>query len=330
MKLGEAFSSRMVFAQNKPIRIFGVGDGEATVTFNGISKKVISKDSFWLVEFPSMEYGGPYELTFVSDEENKTLDDIYVGEVFLFAGQSNMALHLDETNTPYKLWEDNEKLHYLSVKPRSQDMSWQTAKRDEVGAWSALGYLASREVAFQRDIHVGIILCATGASVIESWMPAGALGFIGISIPLNEKFEDHYSERYSSWNHDGYLYNSKLTRIIPFSLSGAIWYQGESDDSVTEAKVYEEELRELIRIWRKDFRNENMPFIIVQLADCKGRINKDPAWRMIQDAQERISSYLPHTYTVMCKDICETDDIHPKTKDKLALRIAELIKKRFI
>ena len=62
MELSNIFSSNMVFAANKPIRIFGTGSGKAKIVFNGTTKNVESSGADWLVEFPEMNYGGPYEL----------------------------------------------------------------------------------------------------------------------------------------------------------------------------------------------------------------------------------------------------------------------------
>ena len=63
--------------------------------------------------------------------------------------------------------------------------------------------------------------------------------------------------------------------------------------------------------------------------DYEGRIKLDSGWRLVQEAQMRISRHVPNVYTVVSKDICETDDIHPQTKDQLAVRIAEAIKAHF-
>jgi|GEM_PF-918871 len=329
MKLADVFSSDMVFAANKPIRIFGNGQGSATVTFAGTCQTVVSHTPTWCVEFAPMEYGGPYTLAFSSDGETVTLERIYIGEVYLFAGQSNMSFSLQESNTDKALYETNDKLHYLAVSPSPSPIAWSCAMQSTVGDWSALGYLAGREIAAKKDVHVGIIVCATGASVIESWMPAGALERIGIQLSKEDKYFDHFYEKYASWNVDGALYGDKLMRVIPLAISGVVWYQGESDASEAEGKVYEQELCEMIRLWREAFANDKLPFCIVQIADCESRIAMGPGWKLVQDAQQRISTHVPNTFTVISRDICETDEIHPPTKDGLANRIASVIEAHF-
>ena len=117
------------------------------------------------------------------------------------------------------------------------------------------------------------------------------------------------------------LYEYALSQVKPFSLSAAVWYQGESDTSIAEGKVYIDELKELIRIWRENFGNSQLPFVIIQLADYIER--KDEAWSMIQDAQLKIQDDVDNVYTVVSSDVCENDNVHPKTKNKLSFRIAE-------
>ncbi len=329
MKLSELFSSGMVLAANKPIRIFGTGEGSAAIGFGGTEKSVVSRGGAWSVELPPMEYGGPYSLTFKTESETVVLEDIYIGEVYLFSGQSNMGMRLWQTNTDKALYEDLPSLRYLSVPLLPEQMKWEAASRETVGEWSALGYLVGRAIAKEKKIHVGIVLCAVGASVIESWMPEGALRNIGIDIPVEEKFLDHTHETYGAWNGDGYLYKNKLSRIHPLALSGAVWYQGESDASVAEGLVYERELCEMIHIWRADFKDATLGFVIVQLADTQERIALGEGWRLIQRAQERISTHFPRTYTVISRDVCETDDIHAQTKTVLAEHIAHVLKLKF-
>ncbi len=172
-----------------------------------------------------------------------------------------------------------------------------------------------------KNIAVGIIACYQGASVIESWVPACAFQRIGINIPVENKHIDHISEAYKEWNGEGVLYEYALSQVVPFALSAVIWYQGESDTSTAEAEVYMDELKELISIWRKDFKNLLLPFVVVQIANYDERA--DEAWSLVQNAQLNIQNALDNVKTVISADVCESDDIHPKTKDKLSDRIAD-------
>lgn len=329
MKLNNIFTSHMVFAAKQPIRIYGTGVGEAVITFAGQTKAVISDAEQWLVEFSPMEYSGPYELVFES-QERVVLNDIYVGEVYLFAGQSNMQFKMKTESTNPSLYESNENLRLFST-DRIEKTDFYTAKdgwvkcrKEMVEEWSAIGYLAGNEIAKSKNIAVGIITCYQGASVIESWTPKGIFEKHGINISLDQKYRDHSDERWSGWNKDGTLYDYAFSQVVPFSFSAVVWYQGESDTSLEEAKVYQQELAILIDTWRNDLKNHSLPFVIVQIADYTNR--NDEAWKMVQKAQYEIQHTLSNITTVISADVCESDDIHPPTKYKLAKRIATALK----
>ena len=80
----------------------------------------------------------------------------------------------------------------------------------------------------------------------------------------------------------------------------------------------------MIDVWRKDFRDEALLFIIVQIANTYHKMTE--GWKLVQKAQKEVELKRPFVKTVVSGDVCETNNIHPKTKDKLAKRIAEAIK----
>ena len=325
MKLNKIFTSHMVFAANKTIKIYGEGSGIAKITFAGITKSVSSDENKWIVEFDPMTYGGPYELKAVFPDSEIVLDDIYIGEVYLFAGQSNMQFKLCESKTPKDKYITNNALRLFSTDRIEKNEhftandGWITAKADEVSYWSALAYLAGNEISQAKNITVGVISCYQGASIIESWVPEGTFEKMGINIPNDKKTFDHNNEAYSEWNQEGKLYEYALGQVVPFSLSGVVWYQGESDTSADEAPVYGDELCAMINIWRKDFGEIALPFTVVQIADLD---NSDDAWPVLQKAQLAACEKLDNVQAVISKDVCETNDIHPPTKEKLAKRIS--------
>ncbi len=319
----------MVFAKGLPVRIYGEGKGKVTVNFAGKSKTLMSEEDVWQIEFEPMEYGGPYSMEVIFENETKVLEDIHIGEVFLFAGQSNMQFKMKESNTPSNMYESNENLRMFStdriVNPDrfSSDDGWVICKKDEVPDWSAIGYLTANEISKTKNIAVGIVVCYQGASTIESWVPKGTFENMGINIPLDEKYSDHTNENYSIYNGDGFLYSYAFSQVCPFSFTSAIWYQGESDTTEAEGHVYCDELSALINIWRRDLQNKKLPFVVVQIADNANR--GGIGWSLVQKAQVEISERLPNVKTVISKDVCENDDIHPKTKDKLSKRISETL-----
>ena len=329
MELDKIFTSHMVFAAKKPIRIYGTGKGSVIIRFAGCVKQYMSDSEKWMLELPPMEYGGPYVLEAAFEDRTEVLCDIYIGEVFLFSGQSNMQFRLMDTEIPKEEYRSNPNVRLFSTATvRNTDKfvpddGWVICDKEYVGYWSALAYLASVEVSLAKDVAIGVIACYQGASVIESWVPERTFDKIGISLLPEEKFDDHYDETFGMWNGDGFLYNFSLCQVIPYQLSTVIWYQGESDASVSEGLVYCDELCTLIDVWRRDFGNEDLPFIVVQIADTYERMTE--GWKLVQRAQEEIVSRRKNVMMVESRDVWETDDIHPKTKHKLAKRIAQAL-----
>lgn len=328
MQLNKIFSSHMVFAKGLPIRVYGEGEGVAKITFAGKEKTVVANGDNWLIEFEPMEYGGPYVLEAVFEDSKVVLDDIYVGEVYLFAGQSNMQFKLGASTTPESEYESNDMLRLFSpdrIEKTDHYVAsdgWVTCQKDFAEKWSALAYLAGNEIAKTKNVAIGIIVCYQGASIIESWVPEGILD--EISKANNVQHPDHTYTMNGEWNTHGTLYSKVLSQAIPYSLTSAVWYQGESDANLGESKVYADELCILIDTWRKDFMREDLPFVIVQIADYNNA-RDGQAWKNIQKAQIDVLSMRDNLKGVISRDVCENDDIHPKTKAKLAHRIAAVL-----
>lgn len=327
MELDRIFTSHMIFQKGKPIKIYGRGSGAVHIYFAGQKMSVVSFDGSWEAVFSPMEYGGPYEMTVIFPDKTVSLSDIYIGEVILFAGQSNMQMKVKETNAPKRYFKKDDLIRVFSTdRLEKSDFytakdGWVVAKRTE--EFAAIPYFTALRLRKKLKIAIGVICLYQGASVIESWVREGAFKRIGITLLDEEKFMDHHLEEVSLWNKDGVLYNFGLYQVVPYPISSVVWYQGESDTSEEEGKVYKEELGELIRIWREDFSDEKLPFIIIQIADCRERMSE--GWRLVQKAQAEIEKEIPFVKTVISKDVCEADDIHPKTKHLLSKRVADKV-----
>ena len=331
MTLNKIFTSHMVLPAGKNLRFFGEGAGKISVSFNGVEKSLETTDDSWCLEFPPFDYGGPYDVKVTMNDNEVVLEDVYVGEVYLYAGQSNLQFKVQESPFIPGPYPEDDKLRLFSTERLEVGMygdfffpedGWKVSKSDEVGRWSAIGFLSGLQICREKDVAVGVIACYQGASVIESWAPAGF--FDKYNVPAEDKHVDHTVEAFAAWNEkEGTLYNFALGQVLPFAISGVIWYQGESDTTVAEARVYKNELADLITLWREDFNDKELPFVVVQIADYDPR--PDDGWKMIQQAQWDVQFMLPNVKTVISKDVCEKDNIHPPTKHKLAERIARAI-----
>ncbi|MCX5660794.1 MAG: 9-O-acetylesterase, partial [Planctomycetota bacterium] len=116
------------------------------------------------------------------------------------------------------------------------------------------------------------------------------------------------------------LYNGMIAPLAPFAIRGAIWYQGESNAG--RPKQYRTLFQTLIRDWRKRFGYE-IGFHFVQLANYMA-VRADPTqslWAELREAQT-MALALPNTGMAVAIEIGEADDIHPRNKQDVGLRLA--------
>ena len=129
------------------------------------------------------------------------------------------------------------------------------------------------------------------------------------------------------------LYNAVLHPLAPYALNGVVWYQGESNSG--NPAPYADYLRKLMGSWRTLWNDQQLPFVIVQLANYDGRQqNGSPSpitlqttpvnsnWACLQEAQHRVAQADPRAELAVINDLGETVDIHPLRKKEVAERVA--------
>ncbi len=267
---------------------------------------------------PSRPYGGPYALSITLDGEEKILEDVWLGDVYLLGGQSNMQMKLNETNFSPEQYAGNEHIRAFSPTDACAADGWVVLTRENAGELSTIGYHVAQSLA-REDRKIGLLACNRGASVIQSWLSP--------SLVKDPRFQvENKSGAHVKYPHnaESFLYETVVSRLMPYSMAAALWYQGEANASEGEAPIYLFWMLEtLISSWRREFLDETLPFIVVQLADFVER--DTPWWRMIQSEQLRAAEVIPYVKSVVCRDICEDDCIHPPTKHLLTARIAALL-----
>ena len=116
------------------------------------------------------------------------------------------------------------------------------------------------------------------------------------------------------------LYHTMVERVLPYSMRGWIYYQGESDDH--KPHFYYKLMNLLIKQWRDDWKDESMPFLFVQLPGHQYIQDEDRKnWCIIREAQEQIAQTIAHTGMAVLIDAGEFNDIHPKDKVKVGDRL---------
>jgi sialate O-acetylesterase len=119
------------------------------------------------------------------------------------------------------------------------------------------------------------------------------------------------------------LYNKMIYPLLPYPIKGALWYQGESNAGDRDAFVYRDQFRQMITGWRQDWGVGDFPFLYVQLANfmAPDSLPVESGWAMLRESQSAALT-LPHTAQAVIIDLGEAEDIHPRNKQDVGLRLS--------
>ena len=184
--LNRLYQNGMVLQQKCKNCISGKGVPGSTICIVFRKKKYSSKinsDGKWKVIFNPGDAGGP-EVLNVSDSEGGEikLTNIYVGEVWLCSGQSNMQLPMGRLKFTYP--EEvtapiNEQIRLFTVpisysfdgeKDNLLDGAWLAASPETILSFSGTSYFFAKKLQQELKVPVGIINASQGGSPIASWL----------------------------------------------------------------------------------------------------------------------------------------------------------------
>lgn len=119
----------------------------------------------------------------------------------------------------------------------------------------------------------------------------------------------------SQWRPSG-AFHAMLERIVPYSLAGFLWYQGEEDEPYCGS--YRELLGMMIGEWRALW-SESLPFLIVQLPQwIDKKVDEgdgDPMlWPVLREAQWDAAQSIDNVFAICTMDCGEYNNIHPVDK----------------
>jgi len=134
------------------------------------------------------------------------------------------------------------------------------------------------------------------------------------------------------------LYNAVLYPLAPYAINGVVWYQGESNTG--NPAPYADYLKKLMGNWRNLWQNQQMPFVIVQLANYDGRQQSgfprpltpqtepmNSGWAQLREAQRKAAKADEKAELAVINDLGERIDIHPLRKKEVAERVSACFEK---
>ncbi|MEX2604770.1 MAG: sialate O-acetylesterase [Gracilimonas sp.] len=185
------FSDQMVLQRDADIRVWGWADAGTKVSVQvGEDSRTTTadfKEGRWETLLPAQKAGGPFTFSISAGEENITLKDVYIGDVWVAGGQSNMEWKL---NWEVENWKeevansgDYPEIRFFDIpqttayNPQVQipGGEWKIANPDNAGNFSAVAWYFAKLNHAEKDVPVGIIESNWGGTPAESWTPATRL-----------------------------------------------------------------------------------------------------------------------------------------------------------
>jgi sialate O-acetylesterase len=331
VKLPSIFSDHMVLQREVEAPVWGWADAgeKVSVSFAGQTKSTTAdpagKWSVKLAKLPASTK--PQELK-VKGNNEITLKNVLVGDVWICSGQSNMEWPLSKcTKTPKEdaaAEKNNKQLrlfrvpdHVKAPEPAPDTKgTWKTTELEQdCLVFSGCGFLFGAKLQKELDIPIGLIDTSWGGTPVDQW----------ISNKAHQSFLK--SDRKES------IYNGMVAPLVPFAIKGAIWYQGESNRG-NEFPAYFTKMDALITGWREDFQVGDFPFYQVQIAphryNKKAPGDDETLARNIWAAQYKAAKEIKNCGVVPIHDTLHgiIDDIHPWDKKPVAERLANLALKK--
>ncbi len=352
LELPAIFGDGMVLQRDKPVAVWGTADAgkPVAVSFAGRTVKTTAdSEGRWKLALPPMPASGEArELTVKSGDAAVTFKDVLVGEVWLCSGQSNMEKPLGEQKGQQPVENYREELaaanfpkvrlfQIYKEKPNTTPQrnlanptGWLPCSGEalEKTRFSAVGYFFARDLFQKLKVPVGIIHSSWGGTRIELWIPPD--GFA--SVPSLKDFAE--AARNPGQQFDGSRlgthYNAMIAPVVPFTLRGVIWYQGESNVVNEDGLLYADKMKALINGWRTAWNDAAMSFYWVGLAPYAYSLRTDAkphsveSLPLVWEAQARCLQ-IPNTGMAVTTDLVSNmRDIHPTQKAPVGERLARI------
>ncbi len=340
VKLPHILGNNMILQQNTEANLWGWDKPGTTVdvTTSWSSQKYTTqtgKDGKWVVKVqtPKASYT-PLSITF-DDGEKTTLTNILSGEVWVCAGQSNMEMPVKGFgNCPVKDFnqvvidaKNYKGIHFvkipsvMSMKPLDDaNCEWKEVNPETVGDASATGYFFAQTVNKALDIPIGLVMANKGGSRVESWLDRDYL-----KKNTNEPLDTNAIVKKFSWDYHRPLVwgNGTFHPILNYTIKGILYYQGCSNVGDPTGQ-YTQRLADLVKQWRRDFKQGDFPFYFVEIAPYHyGNVDGD--WgAKLREQQFNAAHVIPNSGIISTNDCVypyEKEQIHPAQKQKVGERL---------
>ena len=332
--MNNLFTDNMILQRNSKVNIWGKSNPNQIVTVysswnNKFEKTKSNSNGDWILKLQTDSSVGPYQLSISTSDDTKIIKNILFGEVWFASGQSNMEMPLDGFfGEPVFRSQDiigksiNPNIRLLTVERNYSSTplvnfngKWEESNPESSRYFSAVAYSFAKYIYESLEVPVGIISSAWGGTPAEAWAEKSF---------LDEEFEpgiiiNNSEEKFEEYN-PGYLFNAMLNPLIPFTVRGGIWYQGENNRE--RAKHYSKLMQVMVASWRDNWGIGDFPFYFVQIAPFSYSDPNESSSAELRDAQLDAMRNIKNSGMVSTVDIGDLNSIHPPEKIKVGNRLA--------
>jgi sialate O-acetylesterase len=337
VRLPDLVSSNMVLQRNTTITLWGWAyPGEKfTISASWLKdplRVTADKAGDWKINVSTTNSNEPQSIKINGNKERISLDNILFGEVWLCSGQSNMEIPVsgyvgqpvfgaqeaivNAKDADIRLFTVSKQASLLPENKLGVHSTWQLADPQSVKEFSAVGYFFGKRLHDILHVAVGLIHSSWGGSLIEAWMSRGALNSVkefdlnGVDLKRGNRFPT-------------VLFNAMINPLIPYTIKGAIWYQGEAN--VSKAEEYKLLFPAMVKDWRARWGVGDFPFYYVQIAPYKyselNRMEDADNAAFLREVQVQCLDVIPNAGLAVTLDIGTEDIIHPPIKKEVADRL---------
>lgn len=337
VRLPAIISSDMILQRNTSVELWGWADAGERILIRASWLEesfnlVADPEGNWSLEVQTTDSRGPQTLLIQDAGSEILLENILFGEVWLCSGQSNMGMPLKGLpgqpvfGTSMTIARaDNPNLRLFNVeqvgsktpeKDLNRNSGWQTATPESVREFSAVAYFFGQQLQEILDVPVGMIH-ARGGSRVQCWISKEA---ISPYQEVNLKEVDLSTELNFT---PTALYNATIHPLIPYTIRGALWYQGEANRREPEA--YKQLFPAMVADWRARWGIGDFPFYYVQIAPYgygdPDAFDTEANSAFIRETQLECARIIPNSGIAITLDIGEKLFIHPPNKKEVADRL---------
>lgn len=331
LRLPSVIGDNMVLQQQSSVTLWGWANPSQKIMIttswnNKTDSAAATRDAKWKMTLQTPAAGGPYTVGIKAGNDAITLNNVFIGEVWVCSGQSNMEYNSYNQGSkdiePELKKALNNNIHFF-LEPKATALypqddckaRWAIADSNTLKSFSQVAYFFAQRLNREMNVPIGLIEAAWGGTPAETWTPAAVVNADEALTEASRKQTP--ADWWPYW--PGYTYNGMIAPITNYNIAGALWYQGEGNTAAPY--TYASLLTAMIKSWRNAW-NKDFPFYLVQIAPFT--YGTPYSGSIIQEQQAKVLA-LANTGMVVTTDLVpDTTDIHPPMKKAVGDRLAGL------